>query len=113
MLPWHKFIGPGKILRSRPIVVTAVLIVLVAVWSAWLHISGDAKVSPILLRNGDRKDVVIELRFPPEKFHMLLLQELGRIQSVNGRNIHVLEVSPARIREFARHYWVASIDVNS
>jgi hypothetical protein len=40
---------------------------------------------------------------------MLLLQQLGRVESVKGRTIRLLDVPPQSIRAFARHYWVASI----
>jgi hypothetical protein len=52
----------------------------------------------------------VRLRFVPEKFHMLLLQELGRIESSEGTEVRMLDVAPARLRAFARHYWVASIN---
>jgi hypothetical protein len=77
---------------------------------SWLYTTADAKIAPGLLLGSGPKDVTVQLRFPPAKFHMLLLQELGRIQSVDGSTVHLLDVPPARIRAFARHYWVAAID---
>jgi hypothetical protein len=87
-----------------------VLVLLAAAWMSWLYATADAKIAPDLLIGTGPKDLTVQLRFPPEKFHMLLLQELGRIQSVNRSTVQMLDVPPERIRAFARHYWVASID---
>jgi hypothetical protein len=99
----------GTLLRSRPAAFTLTVAALAIMWTAWLYASADSKVSRELLTGTERRDVVVELRFPPEKFHMVLLQELGRIQAVQDRRIRLLDVPPARIRDFARHYWVVSI----
>jgi hypothetical protein len=99
----------GTLLRSRPAAFTFAVVALALLWTAWIYGSADSKISRDLLTATDRRDVVVELRFPPEKFHMILLQELGRIQAVQDRRIRLLDVPPARIRDFARHYWVVSI----
>ena len=100
-------------LLSRPVVVTAFLAVGTALWWAWILATSDAKIAPGLLEGPERKHVVVELRFSPEKFHMLRLQEVGRIQVVEDRRIHLLDVAPPHIKAFARHYWVKSIGVSS
>jgi hypothetical protein len=97
------------LLASRPVVVTVLLALLGAAWTLWSYAAADAKVATELLSGDQRRPIVVELRFVPEKFHMLLLQQLGRVESVQDRTIRLLDVQPQSIRAFARHYWVGSI----
>jgi hypothetical protein len=76
---------------------------------SWTYATADSKIARDLLAATSARSIAVRLRFPPEKFHMLLLQELGRIESVDGREVRLLDVPPQRIRAFARHFWVASI----
>jgi hypothetical protein len=89
--------------------VTLAIGVLFAAWMAWVHATADTKIAAGLLSGDLPRAVRVDLRFPPEKFHMLLLQQLGRIRAVEGPSVFLLDVPPPRIREFARHYWVAAI----
>jgi hypothetical protein len=72
--------------------------------------TADGKIAPDLLAATAPTNAIVRLRFVPEKFHMLLLQELGRIESSEGTEVRMLGVAPARLRAFARNYWVASIE---
>lgn len=97
------------VLGSRPVVVTLLLLLLGVAWTWWSYMAAETKIAPELLSGDQRKSIVVELRFAPEKFHMQLLQQLGRVVSVQGRTIRLLDVQPQNMRAFARHYWVASI----
>jgi hypothetical protein len=98
------------VLGSRPVYVTLALVLLFAVAEAWSYATADAKIAPDLLAATAPANAIVRLRFVPEKFHMLLLQELGRVESSDGRDVRMLDVAPGRLRAFARHYWVASIE---
>ena len=89
---------------------TLALALLSAVALLSSYATGDAKIAPDLLAATAPSNAIVRLRFVPEKFHMLLLQDLGRIESAEGPEVRMLDVAPARLRAFARHYWVASIE---
>lgn len=54
-------------------------------------------------------DLRVTLRFPPERFHILAMQRLGRVSGTEGNTIEVRGVPAARVREIARYYWVKQI----
>jgi hypothetical protein len=106
----HRWRGVVGWVRNRPVYVTGGLALIALGATFWTYTTADAKIAPDLLVATSPQNVTVRLRFPPEKFHMLLLQEIGRVESVDGSAIHMLDVPPGRIRAFARYYWVASID---
>jgi hypothetical protein len=53
----------------------------------------------------------VQLRFPPERFHILMFQRFGRVSGAEGRTVEVRGVNPSRVREIARLYWVERIAI--
>ncbi len=49
------------------------------------------------------------LGFPPERFHVLQLQDYGRIRGTEGNVLHLRGVTQADIDEMARKYWIKQI----
>jgi hypothetical protein len=49
------------------------------------------------------------LGFEPERFHVLELQEYGRVRGTDGTVLHLRSVSPAGVDEMARKYWIDEI----
>jgi len=92
--------------------VIAVLVVLVLAWQGWLSWQARPKVPPDLAHYVSERgtvDLVVTLRFPPERFHILVFQRFGRVSGTEGRTVELRGVAAARVREIARFYWVERI----
>lgn len=96
----------------RPIAATAVVIAVVAasqMYSAW---HAATLISPELdaaLREHGRADVEAVLPFPPEKFHLLYLQERGRVVGIEGGLVLMTDVAAPEARRLAGEYWVTEL----
>jgi hypothetical protein len=84
----------------------------IVVWQGWIAWQAAAKMpadlAPYLSSRGT-VDLKITLRFPPERFHILMLQRFGRVSGTEGHTVEVRGVPAERIREIARFYWVRQI----
>ncbi|MDR7419724.1 MAG: hypothetical protein QN178_12525 [Armatimonadota bacterium] len=86
--------------------------VVVAVWQGWLAHQAAAKMPPDLAAYASARgtvDLRVTLRFPPERFHTLMMQRFGRVSGTEGHVIEVRSVPVERVRDIARLYWVKSI----
>lgn len=54
-------------------------------------------------------DVRIELDFAPERFHILRVQEFGRVAGTEQRSMEVRAIDLEGVRTLARHHWVERI----
>lgn len=100
-------------MRSPAARVLAVLVLLVLAWQGWLWWQAQGKIPPDLevqLAQRATVDLVITLRFPPERFHILMFQRFGRVVGTEGRTVEVRGVPAARMREIVRFYWVERIE---
>src|SRR5690606_29229925 len=62
----------------------AVLLLLIILYQAWLTVTATSKVHDAVGSNPDERGrfaVDVVLGFPPERFHILQLQNYGRIRS--------------------------------
>lgn len=94
--------------------VLAVLMVLTLAWQVWLSWQAGPKMPRDLALHAGARGTVnlqVQLRFPPERFHILMFQRLGRVSGTEGRTVEVRGVNPSRVREIARLYWVERIAI--
>lgn len=99
---------------SRVVQVLAVLVGLTLAWQVWLVWQARPKIPPDLAAHAGERGTVnlqVQLRFPPERFHILMLQRFGRVSGTEGRTVEVRGVRPSRVREIARFYWVERIAI--
>jgi hypothetical protein len=90
----------------------AVLVALVVTYHAWIGVTAAGKVADGVGSAPDprgRFAVEVVLDFPPERFHMLQLQEHGRVRATDGHVIHLRSVSPDSVDAMARKYWISEI----
>lgn len=93
-----------------PLYATAVLLLVVAVYSGAREIDARAKLATLDPPLGEAPGhYVVELEFPPERFHLTRLQNEGRLIEVRNTSVYMMDVSPRAITEIAREYWVRSI----
>jgi hypothetical protein len=99
---------------KRTLLILAVLAGAAALWQVWLAVQAAPKIPPDLAsRAGPRGtvDLQVQLRFPPERFHILMFQRFGRVSGTDGRVVELRGVPVARVREIARFYWVERIAI--
>ena len=88
--------------------------VLTLTWQGWLSWQAGPKIPADLAAHAGERGTVnlqVQLRFPPERFHILMFQRFGRVSGTEGRTVEVRGVRAARVREIARFYWVERIAI--
>jgi hypothetical protein len=82
-------------------------------WQGWLTIRAPAKLAPGLASRGgpaDVVDVVVTLPFPPERFHVLALQQFGRVSETEQHRLELRGVRSSDLTAVARPYWVTRVE---
>ena len=59
---------------------------------------------------GDRVNILVTLSFPPERFHVQLLQGYGRVSGTEDNAVEVRGVKRADLKSIARPYWVRRVE---
>jgi hypothetical protein len=93
-----------------------VLIAATLVYQGWMAFEAPRRIEPGLLDAAAKTgsvSILIRLPFPPEHFHILTVQEYGRVRGVNGNTIRMAEVDQDGIWTLARrYYWIQRIDAD-
>jgi hypothetical protein len=99
-----------RLLASRPVWVTALLLAAHLAFRAWAGWTGAAKLEAAGLRETARPvSVEVVLAITPEPFHMAIFQDAGRLVAVRGQSVFLLDVPPAALRDLASRYWVRGL----
>jgi hypothetical protein len=75
----------------------------------WLTLSAPGKVSAELAGSSEKVNVLIELPFTPERFHVLAFQQYGRVSGADDHSIELRSVKRTDLNAVARPYWVTSV----
>jgi hypothetical protein len=75
----------------------------------WLTLTAPAKISADLAGTSPRVNVLIELPFTPERFHVLAFQQYGRVSGADDHSIELRGVKRTDLNAVARPYWVTSV----
>jgi hypothetical protein len=78
----------------------------------WVAIEAPQKLDPAIEGSLDERgqtNLDVELGFPPERFHILHLQEHGRIRQTSGNVVELRSVSYESAQRLARTYWIEEI----
>ena len=97
---------------SRPLRRIALVVAAVLAFQLWLGVQAIGKVDPAVGAQPDERgrfEVDVVLSFPPERFHILELQQHGRIAGTDGTVVHLRSVSPAGADALAREYWIDAV----
>lgn len=88
---------------------------LLAAYHGVLYLTGPSRMTDGLrARLAERPaavNILVTARFPPEEFHIRLLQQVGNMRGVEGRTAKLYTVTPADVRYVSRHYWIERIDL--
>ena len=86
---------------------------LAAAWlgfQLWLTLDAPRKISPELDGDSAKVNVQVELPFTPERFHLLVFQQYGRVSGADDRSVELRGVRRADLRSLARPYWVKRVE---
>jgi hypothetical protein len=98
------------LLRTKPGAFTALFLVALASYEVWLSVGGQMKMVAAGLPSGkEAQNVEVVLSIEPEQFHLLRLQEAGRLVRFEKRSAFILDVPPESLAGLARNPWVESI----
>jgi len=89
-----------------------VILGVVAAWlgfQLWLTLAAPAKISADLAGASEKVNVLIELPFTPERFHVLAFQQYGRVSGADDHSIELRGVKRTDLTAVARPYWVTSV----
>ena len=78
-------------------------------WQVWLTVAAPGKVTPFI-NAGERVNILVTLRFPPERFHIQLFQTYGRVSGTQENAVEVRRVKRSDLNALARNYWVKRIE---
>lgn len=85
--------------------------VCLALWHVWLSIAAPGKVAGEFKANAQgRVNVLVTLRFEPERFHVLVFQQHGRVSGTQDASIEVRGVRKEDLNAVARPYWVKRVE---
>ena len=85
-------------------------IIALLLWKAALVLIAPSKVSPGFKPNArGQVNVIVTLRFVPERFHVLAFQQHGRVSGTQDNSIEVRGVAYAELNTVARPYWVQQV----
>lgn len=101
-----------RLLASRAGRLGVILLAVILAWQVWLAHQAAVKTPGDLgayVSDRGTVDLRVALRFPPERFHVLMFQRFGRVSGIEGETIEVRGVPSGRVREIARLYWVKAI----
>ncbi len=93
----------------------ALAFALLAAYNGYLYLTGPSRMTDglrVRLAQGPATvNVRVTAKFPPEEFHIRLLQQVGNMRGVEGRTAKLYTITPANVRYLSRHYWIHSIDL--
>jgi hypothetical protein len=93
----------------------ALALAVVAVYNGYLYVTGPSRMTDGLrdrLAQGPATvNVLVTAKFPPEEFHIRLLQQVGNMRGVEGSTAKLHTITPTNVRYISRHYWVRAIDL--
>lgn len=100
----------GALVVSRKGRIVLAVAVCYLIWQGWLTLRAPGKIAAGLERAGVPVDVRVTLRFPPERFHVLVFQRFGRVSGTENNRVELRGVRPSNLRAVARPYWVARVE---
>jgi hypothetical protein len=94
--------------RKGRVVVAIVLAYIL--FQGWLWIAAPGKITGAFPAERQRVNILVTLRFPPERFHVQVFQGFGRVSGTQDNSIEVRNVRKTDLDAVARPYWVAKVE---
>jgi hypothetical protein len=79
-------------------------------WQGWLSLAAPGKIAPGFNASVEKVNILVTLPFPPERFHLLVFQQHGRVSGTRDNTVEVRGVRMADLESVARPYWVSRVE---
>jgi hypothetical protein len=79
-------------------------------FQGFLYLAAPNKIAPELVKSEDKQNVLVTLRFPPERFHVISFQRYGRVSGTLDNSIELRGVARENLRAVAKPYWVQKVE---
>ena len=96
-------------LRSRKAYILLAVALCYLAWQLWLTIAAPQKIGTFS-GGAEKVNILVVLPFPPERFHVQLLQTHGRVSGTQENAVEVRGVKRADLTNVARPYWVTRVE---
>jgi hypothetical protein len=83
---------------------------LYVVWQLYLGFSASGKVDASLRDGKTKVNVQVILPFTPDRFHVMAMQQFGRVSGTEDTSIEVRGVKRDDLSSLARPFWVKRIE---
>lgn len=83
---------------------------LYAIWQSYLGFSASGKVDASLRDGKNKVNVQVILPFTPDRFHVMAMQQFGRVSGTEDTSIEVRGVKRDDLSSLARPFWVKRIE---
>jgi hypothetical protein len=83
---------------------------LYAIWQIYLGVSASGKVDASLRDGKNKVNVQVILPFTPDRFHVMAMQQFGRVSGTEDTSIEVRGVKRDDLSSLARPFWVKRIE---
>jgi len=83
---------------------------LYALWQIYLGFSATGKVDASLREGKNKVNVQVVLPFTPDRFHVMAMQQFGRVSGTEETSIEVRGVKRDDLSSLARPFWVKRIE---
>jgi hypothetical protein len=84
-------------------------LVLYLAWQGLLSVAAPGKIAPGFNAGAEKVNILVTLPFPPERFHLLVFQQHGRVSGTQDNSVEVRGVRMADLNSVARPYWVTRV----
>ena len=85
-------------------------LLLYAIWQIYLGVSASGKVDASLRDGKNKVNVQVILPFTPDRFHVMAMQQFGRVSGTEDTSIEVRGVKRDDLSSLARPFWVKRIE---
>jgi hypothetical protein len=79
-------------------------------WQLFLGFLATHKVDPSLRDGKNKVNVQVILPFTPDRFHVMAMQQFGRVSGTEDNSIEVRGVKQVDLSSLARPFWVKRIE---
>lgn len=101
--------------KRRDILFIATVAVIWLGWESYGFVTAPsrltASLSEELDRNPETVNVLVTAKFPPERFHSNVYNEVGIQRGTEDRTTQLFRARPSGIRWLSRQYWIDEIDL--
>jgi len=101
--------------KRRDILFIAVVVAIWLAWEGYGRVTGPTRITDALAAELDSRpdsvNLLVTAKFPPERFHSNVYNEVGVQRGTNGATTQLVRVQPSGVRWLSRQYWIKQIDL--